>query len=104
MAVMTITRWVADDSNEALERNRAEDTRLMQRINVAATELHRLWSADWPADAEQRVGWRSRASALQAEIDGLYERRRQLVAQRALLRNALPKGRRSALWPDALAA
>ncbi len=40
-------RRPADDPSTALERNRAEDARLVQRINVAAAELHGLSSAGW---------------------------------------------------------
>ncbi len=47
MNIVTNTRRrPADDPSTALERNRAEDVRLVQRINAAA-ELHDLWSAGW---------------------------------------------------------
>lgn len=48
MTIVTNTRRrPADDPSTALERNRAEDARLVQRINAAAAELHGLWSAGW---------------------------------------------------------
>jgi hypothetical protein len=41
MSIVTNTRRrPADDPSTALERNRAEDARLAQRINAAAAELH----------------------------------------------------------------
>jgi hypothetical protein len=87
MAVLTKTGYRSvDTSSTALQRNRAEDARLMQRINAAAAELHRLWSAGWMEDAGLRTRCREAVAALQAEIDQLYEQRRQTVAQRALLR------------------
>jgi hypothetical protein len=47
MTIVTNTRRrPADDPSTALERNRAEDARLVQRINAAA-ELHGLSSAGW---------------------------------------------------------
>jgi len=72
---------------------------LMQRVNAAAAKLHRLWSAGWVADAEERLGRRARVSALQTEIDRLYEQRRQLVAERALL-SANPRIGRSRPNPE----
>lgn len=104
--VRNITRWSGDGRDAATERNRGEDLRLMQRINGGAAELHRLWSAEWVADGEERLGRRARVSALQAEIDRLYEQRRQLIAERALFNEAPRIGRRN--WgstvPPALAA
>jgi len=48
MTIVTNTRRrPADDPSTALERNRAEHARLVQRINAAAAELHGLWSAGW---------------------------------------------------------
>lgn len=96
-------RW-ADSPRAALERNRTEDARLVQRINAAAAELHRVWSADWRAEAEEHGRPRARAVALQAEIDGLYAQRRQLTAERALLQDAPAAGRRHRAMPRAVAA
>lgn len=84
MAVVRSIRR-SENGQPAVERNRTEDLRLVQRINSAAAELHRLWSAEWVAEGEERLGRKARISALQAEIDRLYEQRRQLVAERALL-------------------
>jgi hypothetical protein len=80
------------NSSAVVERIHDEDVRLLQRINAVAAELHRLWAADRPTDTEQprRFG----AAALQKEIDELYERRRQLVAERALLGKTPRYGRR----------
>lgn len=92
---MAVVRRIrrSETSQDAVEHNRAEDVRLMQRINAAAADLHRLWSAGWVADAEERLGRRARASALQSEIDRLYEQRRQLIAERALL-SEIPRSSR----------
>jgi hypothetical protein len=40
-------RRPADDRSTAFERNRAEDARLVQRVDVATAELHGVWSAGW---------------------------------------------------------
>lgn len=95
--VRSLRRQTENDQSTAMERNRAEDLRLMQRINAAAAKLHRLWSAGWVADSEERLGRRERISALQGEIDRLYEQRRQLVAERALLSEnpRIGRGRRN---------
>lgn len=77
-----------------MERNRAEDFRLVQRINSAAAELHRVWSG-WTPDGLEGMRARTRVLALQAEIDRFYEQRRQLTAERALLHDARRRGRRS---------
>jgi len=97
--VRRITRHTENDQGTAMERNRAEDLRLMQRINAAAAELHRLWSAPWVPGAEEGVGRKARLSPLQAEIDRLYQQRRQLVAERALL-SANPRIGRSRRNPE----
>lgn len=48
MTIVTNTRRrPADDPSTALECNRGEDARLVQRINAAAAELHGLSSAGW---------------------------------------------------------
>lgn len=93
--VRRMTRRFETGQEAAVERNRAEDVRLMQRINGAAAELHRLWSAPWAAGAEEGVGRKARLSALQAEIDRLYEQRRQLIAERALFSEAQRIGRQN---------
>lgn len=78
------TRTAGEGRTEALEHSRAEDARLMQRINAAAGRLHQLWSAHGPDDPEALQRRRLAVAALQAEIATLYEERRQLVAQRSL--------------------
>lgn len=99
-----IVRRDRDDPRLALERNWADDARLVQRINAAAAELHGFWSAGWLVDEDQRARRRAGVAALQAEIDGLYEQRRQLVAQRAVLRDTREGRRRNAVWSGVLAA
>lgn len=101
--VRNITRWSGDGRDAATERNHAEDLRLMQRINGAAAELHRLWSAEWVADGEEGLRRRVRVSALQAEIDRLYEQRRQLVAERALLQETPRHDRTNLRWAHSAA-
>lgn len=93
--VRSLRRQTENDQGTAMDRNRAEDLRLMQRINAAAAELHRLWSAEWVADAEDRLSRRTRVSSIQGEIDRLYEQRRQLVAERAVFSEARRFGRRN---------
>ena len=97
--VRSLRRQSENDQGTAMERNRAEDLRLMQRINAAAAGLHRLWSAPWVPGAEEGVGRKARLSPLQGEIDRLYEQRRQLVAERALL-SANPRIGRSRPNPE----
>ena len=86
-----------------LEQFPVEDARLTQRINAAAAGLHRVWSASWLEDPQSQAR-RARVTALQLEIDALYEQRRHLVAQRTLLRDAREAKRRYAPWVERLAA
>lgn len=93
-ALSNISRRPELDPEAALAHNRAEDLRLVQRVNSAAAELHRLWSA-WIPDGLEGEKVRHRVSTLRAEIDRLYEQRRQLVAERALLSGSRRTGRRN---------
>lgn len=71
------------DSGGRYRENVAEEARLMQQINGAAQRLHRLRSAQ-PEDAD-RLRWSAQVAGLVAEIDRLYERKRELIASRRLL-------------------
>lgn len=110
MAVVSTqtVRQHRDDPVARLERNRAEDAQLVQRINAAAGRLHRLWSVDPGDEPERWANRRVNVAALQAEIDALYERRRQLVAERSVLREERTKresrGAGVWVWPGEVAA
>lgn len=91
-------RRAVDDPDAALERNRSEDILLVQRINAAAGAMHRLWSSGVLTNADEQLKRRHSLAALQAEIDRLYEQRRQLVARRGLLKEAQAGGKRMTEW------
>lgn len=92
------------DAAAELERNRAEDLRLVRRINAAAADLHALWSADMGLEFEALQRRRAALAALRSEIDRLYAQRRQLVAERALLTEAHPARAGRNLRRESLAA
>jgi hypothetical protein len=99
MARIPHTIQPAADPAAALERNRAEDARLMLRINAAAEKLHRLWSMSSAEEPAVLADRRLSAAILQAEIDHLYARHRQLAAERTMmeeLQSVAP--RRSVVW------
>lgn len=82
----------------AIERNRAEESELLRQINTAAAHLHELWATRPDYDPLALASRHDHAVALQTELDELYARRRQLLAERAVLK-ALRYGRSGAPGP-----
>lgn len=78
-----IQQRLTRDVGERYRENVTEEARLMQQINGAAQRLHQLRSAQ-PEDAD-RLRWSAQVGGLVAEIDRLYERKRELIASRRLL-------------------
>ncbi len=84
-----------------MEQNLAEDASVVDRINSTARRLHELWSVR-PED-DDRPRWHAQVAGVQAELDRLYERRRELLATRTLLlEDSGP--RRGRIRPELVAA